>query len=361
MSNIARRWRAIMLSSLACVALAATCADAGQLEIGIDRSNLINEDEGVRQSTLEGIQGLHATWFRDAANASTANPKGRANLVDTIQRAKALHLKVLLNIIQLDADYDDNNAGAPRTRCGWSERKLSTISQPKLSARLETLLGALKSARLEIDAFEIGNEDDTSCYNGDIPDGRYASEQELRIAVLGYAHFLQTVAETVKRPEFYPQAKLITFGIAHGDDRYDNPPHHVPHPARMIQMLRDLDGVDYLDNPRYRIDGIGTHIYAAPNDIAQSIEEKLQQDAAILGRGKPFWITEWGFLNKKAFPNRKGQSLGVAVRECLATFERLQDTLQLGPVMFYSYNNWVVEDGRPTQAAEAFRGYAGAP
>jgi len=348
---------ALLLLCLACVSLPAA---AGQLEIGIDRSNLINEDEGVRRSTLEGIAALHATWFRDTANASTANPRGRANLVDEVQRAKALNLKMLLTIIPLDADYEDNNAGAPRTRCGWSERKLSTISRPKLTARLEALFGALKAANLEIDAVEIGNEDDTSCYNGDVPDGHYASAQELRTAVMGYAHFLQTVAETVKRPAFYPQAKLITFGIAHGDERYDNPPHHVPHPARMIQMLRDLDGFNYLNNDRYHIDGIGTHIYAAPNDIAQSIEEKLQEDAAILGRGKPFWVTEWGFLNKKAFPNKKGQSLGAAVREGLATFERMQGAVPLGPVMFYSYNNWVVEDGgRPTEAAGVLRSYAG--
>jgi len=119
-------------------------------------------------------------------------------------------------------------------------------------------------------------------------------------------------------------------------------------------MLRNVDGFNYLDNAEYHVDGYGTHLYPSPNDIEHSLTSTLREDEAALGRDKPFWVTEWGFLNLKAFPNRRGETLGQGVEEFLAIFERLKPTIPLGPVMYYAYS----EDPEKWSAqAAAFTAY----
>jgi len=183
-------------------------------------------------------------------------------------------LKFLANVLQAEADYDEGhqnqNAGEDfRKRCGWSRGsgKLSQINSAKLAQRLRTQLDAVKAANLTIDAFEIGNEDDWICFNGDVPDGHTPTEAEWMTAVRGYAHFLKAAAEVIRDPHHFPNAKIITFGIAHGSDRWDHPPHHFSNPARMVAMLRNLDGFNYLDNSIYHVDGYGTHIYPNPDNL----------------------------------------------------------------------------------------------
>jgi hypothetical protein len=91
-----------------------------------------------------------------------------------------------------------------------------------------------------------------------------SSAKEQREAFLGtraYGEFLKASALIIRDPHYFPQAKIITFGIAHGSDQWDKPPHHISNPARMITMLRNIDGFNYLDNAQYHVDGYGTHIY----------------------------------------------------------------------------------------------------
>jgi hypothetical protein len=74
-------------------------------------------------------------------------------------------------------------------------------------------------------------------------------------------------AEVIHDPDYFPHAKIITFDIAHGSHRWDRPPHHFSNPARMVALVRNLDGFNYLDNAIYHVDGYGTHIY--PNPLRQ--------------------------------------------------------------------------------------------
>jgi hypothetical protein len=62
-----------------------------------------------------------------------------------------------------------------------------------------------------------------------------------------------------------------------------------------------------------------------------------------LGKDKPLWVTEWGFLTHNDFPNRKGQTLTDGMKEILATFDSLAGEIPLGPVMYYAYNGWLVD------------------
>jgi O-glycosyl hydrolase len=309
-------------------------------EIGIDRSNLSRESEPVQERALRDIHALGATWFRDVLSGTT--PQTVAKFVNEVKLAKQNHLKVLANVLAAQADYDqgyqNQNAGEDfRKRCGWPQgsAKLSQINLAHLAQRLRMQLDAVKAANLTIDAFEIGNEVDWICFNGDVPDGHSPSEAEWTTAVRGYAHFLRATAEVIHDQHYFPNAKIITFGIAHSSDRWDTPPHHFSNPARMVALLRNLDGFNYLDNAIYHVDGYGTHIYPNPDNLQQSVTDLIRQDAAILGADKPFWITEWG-LPSNQYPNKQGQTRGESIRDFYAILDKLH--IPFGPPFYYAYS-----------------------
>jgi hypothetical protein len=335
-----RYFRALAVVCLLFAPLSRIVAQAAQ-EFGIDRSNLTREKESVEEKALHDIRSLHAAWFRDVLSGGTS-PEGIAKFVNELKLAKQNDLKFLANILPACADYDGNcqnqNAGEDfRKRCGWSQGsgQFSRVNLAKLARRLRTEFDAVKAANLTIDAFEIGNEVDWICFNGDVPDGREPTQADWMTAVRGYAHFLRTTAEIIHDPHYFPQAKIITFGIAHGSDRWDRPPHHFSSPARMVAMLRNLDGFNYLDNASYHVDGYGTHIYPNPDNLEQSVTDLIGGDAEILGPDKPFWITEWGLAAAK-YPNKQGQSRAQAFRDFYATLDKLH--IPFGPAFYYAYS-----------------------
>ena len=324
-------------------------------ELGIDRSGLGNLSEAEQEKALKGMRNLNATWFRDGLGP-----------INAVRLVKQNNLKMLAIVGPALSDYD----GSSRTplnggekfgqHCGWAQGslKLSTINLDKFAQRLRATLAAVRAANLTIDAFEIGNEYDSMCFNGDVPDGHAASDQELKAIVKAYGELLKAAALAIR--EFFPQAKIITFGIAHGSDQWDNPPHHISRPARMIAMLRNIDGFNYLDNAQYHVDGYGTHIYPWSGAPAGHMTSILREDVAAIGTAKPYWVTEWGFLSAKDFPNQKGQSLLQATREMLTTFDNLGRTIPLGPLMFYSYNGWLTDStGQLLPQANVLSAYAG--
>lgn len=333
--------RSCFLLGCICVLALASAPSQRAEDFGIDRSNLTRENEAVQEKTLQAIHDLRATWFRDVLSGGTS-PQGIARFINELRLAKENNLKFLANVLAGQADYDEGyqnpNAGEDfRRRCGWSQGsgQLSRINLDRFKQRLRTQFNAVKSANLTIDAFEIGNEDDWFCFNGDVPNGHVPSQAELMTAVRGYAHFLRAAAEVIRSPQFFPNAKIITFGIAHGSDRWDKPPHHFDNPARMVAMLRNLDGYNYLDNATYHVDGYGTHIYPDPNNLQQSVTNLIRGDAAILGPDRPFWITEWG-LGARSYPNKKGQTRREGFQAFYTTLEKLH--IAFGPAFYYCYS-----------------------
>jgi hypothetical protein len=327
------------------------CAQsAGRFEIGIDQSNMIWEAKPKQASIFAGVHAMGARWFRDAF----AYPPSRIpDFVDVVRQAKQANLKMLVVIVQDASDYDGadpktENAGpAFKKLCGWpgGSLKLSRINLTRFRNRLSGLLTALKAARLDVDAFEIGNEDDWVCFNGDVPFGRPATPNDISVAARGYARFLQAAADTIHDSRFFPGARIVTFGISHADAGWDeNPPHHLPNPAAFVASLRNLDGRNYLDNARYRIDGYGTHIYPDPDDIKRSAIATIAKDVEALGPDIPIWITEFG-LRKERFPNRNGKSRAQAITTFFdALTEEPRETF--GPVFYYNYDgpSWGLVD-----------------
>jgi hypothetical protein len=291
---------------------------------------------------LNDIHMLGATWFRDGVTYGSA--RGVANCMDEVGRAKQQILSVLLNIAQTDSDYDNPDAlpyWRVGNRVGWKERKLSEINLDKFAQRFRTLLDALKAANLTIDAVEFGTEDDSYPHDADVPKDHKATPEEMKTWLHGYGQLLKTGAEILRNPSRFPEAKIITFGIAHGFDACDVS--HLSSPVSFVAMLKDVDGHNYLDNSSYHVDGYSTHLYPSPNDIKNSVTSMLEQGVAALGRDRPIWISEWGFLDFKAIPNKKGQTLGQCMQEFLNVLDGLHQKIPIGPAMFYRYDVWLTD------------------
>jgi hypothetical protein len=352
--------RLCVAAFLGCLyALFGGTARAEPAEIGMDRSNLTRLSEAEQEKTLRNIHDLGAIWFRDGF--ASATPDAIAKFVNEIKLVKQNQLKFLAIVSPTSTDYDPGytgtNAGDDfRKICGWSggSPQLSKINLTNLTQRLRTQLAAVKAANLTIDAFEIGNEEDWICYNGDVPNGHKASDAELLTAVRGYANFLKAAATVIHDPHYFPQAKIITFGIAHSSDRWDVPPHHFSNPAHMVAMLKNLDGFNYLDNPGYHVDGYGTHIYPWDANNLESSIDLVRQDAAALGSllspDKPFWVTEWG-LGAKMYPNKKGESRGDGIKDFYAVMAKTR--IPFGPTFYYAYDFLVDANGALLPAASA--------
>lgn len=297
---------------------------------------------------------MGAIWFRDGPTSGSA--QGVANFVNEVRLAKRQHLKFLMNIVQMDEDYD---VPLQTHDHGWKAKKLSQIDLAKFTQRFQTLLSALKTAGLTIDAVEFGNEDDSYYYDADVPYDHPATAGELHTWLRGYGEFLKAGAAILHEPRYYPDAKIITFGIAHGCDECAGPPKHLSNPARVVARLKNVDGFNYLSNSSYRVDGYGTHIYASPNDVAGSATRTLREDAAALGPDRPLWLTEWGFLDPKAFPNKKGETLSQCLQAFLDTLDGLRARIPIGPIMFYRYDSWLSDaSGKLLPQAKVLAAYA---
>ncbi|MCK9915580.1 hypothetical protein MXD81_41125 [Microbacteriaceae bacterium K1510] len=335
---------------LAAMLTAGAASVQQHLTLGINRTMLSAQAPAVQEKTLGDVQSLGAEWFRDAP--TSGSQRGIGNFVEELRLAKRHKLKVLVVIMAMDEDYD----GVLQTNhCGWKEKRLSQINLDKYAARLRTLFGAIKTAGLTVDAVEFGSELDQYCYDADVPRGHAgaAKPEEIKTWLKGYGRFLQTGLGVVHDPRNFPNAKIITFGMAHsGDYRADEA---FPDPARYVAMLRNADGIDYLKG----VDGYGTHLYPSPNDIENSVRHTLGEDAEALGRDKPIWITEWGFLEIRAFPNRSGQTLSQCLQTFLHVLDTLHGRLKIGPAMFYRYDVWLTDAaGNLLPQANVFSTYA---
>jgi len=85
----------------------------------------------------------------------------------------------------------------------------------------------------------------------------------------------------------------------------------------------------------------------------------LPASGPALGRDKPFWVTEWGFLNPKAFPTASGLTFPQALQEFLGGFKSLSREMPIGPIMFYRYDVFLTDEaGNWLPGAHVFESYA---
>lgn len=303
-------------------------------QIGVDRSNLAWTSTATQNNVIQALSHIPAAWYRDVYRSNAAQTN--ALLFKRIQD-QGKH--ILVNILQNSNDYDDPAASvayatstAFSSLCGWSggNHPLSKIDYTLFDYHLATNLQALRNAGVVVDAFEIGNEFDSVCFNPDLPIDQPITDAQLPQYAGLYAQFLEHAVAVVHEPQFYPNAQILTFGIANANDKTLNG--FIEHPGVMLSLLSNINGHNDLD----LVNQIGLHIYPSPTNLAP-VSNALNLTQQQLGANmKPVWFTEFGFRTT-AFSSPGGKSLYRA-------YEDFYDSVARSPVPVTTLSVYAVDD-----------------
>ena len=284
------------------------------LEFGIDRSNMATQwtlapphepdispfvasdynkpgnFEARRVAVLDGIERVHAQWFRDGFG------EGPPDLfVDLVKLVHARGMKMLAVYGAAASDFPPSAyLGKAQSGCPWGVYPLSKINLIAYQTRIEAQFAAVVAAGETVDAFEIGNELDLYCNDADNPTGAewakhqwkwFLSPAQVQTFVRGYAPYLAASVTSIRK--YFPQAKIITYGNS------------MPASAPLIEALAHVQGSDgEITDYTKLVDGYGAHLYPVTDtteDMVQDATGALRSEAAHyphLGE-KSIWITEW--------------------------------------------------------------------
>jgi hypothetical protein len=294
--------------------------------MGIAQSNLVWNSNPL--PIVSAIGSMGSTWLRTNMRSASLAP----TFASVVVSANKAGMHVIAQILTDSEDYDNpaaatgNNTSAFSELCGNSggAMKVSQIDVSLFTQRFTTYLQALKAAGASVDAFEIGNELDWVCFNGDIPLGASGiTASNLTPFIEKYAQLLQAAKNGLM--VYYPDARLITFGAA--NCYLFSLSSCVQDPQNLLVALQNVGGINYLN----LVDGFGEHLYPSSSNISAALTA-LQNMSNALGDGKPFWITEWGF------GNAVGQTRYLEFRQ----FLELMNSTGLIPVahlLLYDYSS----------------------
>jgi hypothetical protein len=267
---------------LAGAALQASLASSqqGEVEIGMDRSNMATEwtiappgepniypfngpckgpgvFEARRVAVFDGVARMHPQWFRDGFGPD--KPENVQLFVDMVKQVHARDMKLLAVVGPTSTDYERSDFLTPaQSGCQWGTYSLSKIDMGKFSQRVRTYFDAVKAAGFSVDAFETGNELDLYCNDADMPKTSefaahqwkwFLTDKQVQAFAAGYAPFLKTFAGLIH--EYFPKARFITFGMS-------NPTGNSAPLIAALANFKDTSGhaFDYTT----LVDGYGTHI-----------------------------------------------------------------------------------------------------
>jgi hypothetical protein len=269
--------------------------DGGLLEaavarpkLGIVQSNLVWDDKPT--ALINNVAKLGSSWLRTDIRGTSSTVK----FADIVQQANNKGMQVLA-VIQAEAeDYDDPKAALAyagkdfNALCGYpnGSYRISMTNIIKYKNRLEAYLQALQTYHVRVNAFEIGNEYDWVCFNGDVPFNKPVSSSDMRDFIKKYALILEESSHLIKT--YFPESTVLSFSPANCNTWIQTS--CVKDPIYLLQKLAMVGGKNYLSY----VDGYAIHLY--PNISAPWMARTtLLSYANILGFSKAFWITEWGF------------------------------------------------------------------
>lgn len=317
-----------------------------------------------------GVRSVRIVYQYPSHNAVTAY---------AIKELNRLGIDVLVAIMPHASDYADpstsysdypSGSSAFERLCGsvgwrWMY-KYSTIDQNLYKNRLEGLLNSINQVGGSVAAFEIGNETDWACFNGDIPvieTGDSSNPYDLSrtdylsATVRGYGKTLKTSYESIK--ELHPDAKVLTFGSAN-TYLYDAKKPHINFPNFLL-WLTNIDGVNYLT--KYS-DATAMHFYplvVSQAEIANTIGPAFTNVAPYRNK---FWITEFGFGKTlpqyTANPSTIEQSRLATYHNFMGAVNNLNQVI-VERAYLYSFepSSWTVmeSDTTPLLSAGIFKEY----
>jgi hypothetical protein len=234
---------------------------------------------------------------------------------------------------------------------GWGRYSLSELNPQEFTAALKPLFDKLEAAGVRFAALELGNEINTTGFNGDLADPgsggelkladlNNANDPEGRAAAAGYRNYVRIVAalkDLRDHSKLNQHTPIISAGLAQrlGTKQIEVNLHD------SIVFLHQ-EGMDKL------VDGYGIHLYPSAElnrPIAARINA-LEQDmfsACRLG-GKPCWITEWGFGNSDESCPTVDATRVKLVQSMRSAFQHFAHQGQLAALIWY---DWTIKPGKP--------------
>jgi hypothetical protein len=223
-----------------------------------------------------------------------------------------------------------------KSKGSWSQVPLSEIKPEEFREWLKPKLDKLEAAGVQLTAIELGNEINTSGYNGDIPKpgtGRVLGLSDLNnpndpegVAIAaGYRAYLQIMA-TLKDMRDQSQLNKTTPILSAGLADWGLPSAKSWNKTTGVSIPDTIDflrqnGMDKL------ADGYGVHVYPSsdPHTPLSARIAQLQQDIFAGARqgAKPCWLTEWG-ISISSHPSSNNEEVRAQViedeRRALAPF-----------------------------------------
>jgi hypothetical protein len=248
-----------------------------------------------------------------------------------------------------------------KSKTRWSDFPLSQLDPREFAAWFKPQLDSLEASGVKLTAFELGNEINTSGYNGDIASpgsGRVLGladldnpkDQEAPVIAQGFRNYLKIMAvlkDLRDHSKLNRTTPIILSGVADwglpGPKAWDGKL-GVSLPDT-IAFLRQ-NGIDKL------VDGYGVHVYPTGDPHASVAARVAELDRKRIfsecgGGAKPCWLTEWGIGNaSKACPIDDTKRLQAIEGERTA----LAQYVQQGKLAAEIYYTW---DGVPPGADPA--------
>jgi hypothetical protein len=237
-----------------------------------------------------------------------------------------------------------------KTKLRWSDAPLSGADPQGFTEWLKPVLNQLEAAGVRLTAMELGNEINTSGYNGDIPmpgTGRVLGLADLNnpkdpegpAIAAGFRNYLRVMAalkELRDQSKVNKKTPVILAGLADWG---------LPSPKAWdknagvslpdtIDFLRQ-NGLDKL------VDGYGVHVYPTGDSkasVAARVSElEKKKIFSECRHGKPCWLTEWGIANNQSCPiddSKRTQAI-TAERSALSEFVQQE---RLAAIVYYTWS-----------------------
>lgn len=268
--------------------LAARPAHAGNVVVGVNSwytpPNL-SQDDMVKQLAENGVKTFRISLL--------------PNSIDFIIKAYQRGVGAVVIV------YPHMGSKAKPKR-SWADVPLSELKPQEFAEGFRPLLDELEAAGVRLTAIELGNEINTSGYNGDIAtpgSGRVLSvtdlnnrnDAEARPIAAGYRTYV-AITTTLKTLRDHSKLNQKTPIIAAGMANWGLPGPKAWDGGLAVSLVDAIEFLRQSGLDKY-VDGYGVHVYPGldPSRTVPTRVASLGHDIfAACTRVKPCWLTEWG-------------------------------------------------------------------
>jgi hypothetical protein len=231
----------------------------------------------------------------------------------------------------------------------WPSFPLSAADPARFRAVFEPLFNQLEGMGVTFAALELGNEINSTAFNGDFPipgQGRIfgredlATDPEARQVAAGFRAYLQTL-RLLKDIRDHSRLNRTTPIVSAG---LSDPGLAGPRPGAKLDAVTIRATIDYLraNGLDALVDAYGVHAYPWADTAARRLNQ-LEQDTLVecrpAGQGKPCWLTEWGIPSGSTSCPADDTRRAALMREILVDFRPFARQGRLKGLLYFAWTD----------------------